>query len=148
MSCGPLTIYLDCGHWDISSPAKLREYQGIKSKPQISSTGSSAIFSLMLHVVQIREIVVIFRPLALFPHNMLSALAHSRRPTTHGGERSTDVTLTPLTAKVTALLQREIPILAGVTGVPSHVGFAAAVAIFLSTLSNSAHCPCLMALAF
>jgi hypothetical protein len=65
MSCGPLTIYLDWGHWSISSPAKLREYQGIKSKPQVSSIRSSAIFDLILHVVQIREVVVIFRPLSI-----------------------------------------------------------------------------------
>lgn len=36
-----------------------------------------------------------------------------------------------LTAKVIALLQREVPIFTGVAGITSYVGFAAAVAVLL-----------------
>lgn len=38
-------------------------------------------------------------PLALSPHDMLSALAFSWGPTTHGSERSTNVTLAPWKSK-------------------------------------------------
>lgn len=34
-------------------------------------------------------------PPALLPFNVLSALAFSRGPTAHGGERPTNITLTP-----------------------------------------------------
>lgn len=71
-------------------------------KVPITLTASSA-FPGLLHTGK-GEMALVTRvckklqedsPLALFPLNVLSALAFSRGPTTHGGERSANVTLTP-----------------------------------------------------
>lgn len=59
--CFLLAAHLYRGHLSIPSPAELRKLQGIKPKPKRSSIGCSAIFNLIPHMMQIREIVVVFR---------------------------------------------------------------------------------------
>lgn len=80
-------------------------------------------------MMQIREIVVVFRSLAGLPHDVLSAPADSRGPAAHRGDGSTNVTLTPLTPKVTALFQSKISIFARVTGITTDVGLTVTVTI-------------------
>jgi len=82
-------------------------------------------------MMQIREIVVVFRSLARLPHDMLSAMACSRGPAAQGGDSSTDVTLTPLTPKVIALFQSKISIFTRITGIANDMGLAVTVTISL-----------------
>lgn len=80
-------------------------------------------------MVQIREIVVVLGSLAHLSHHMLSALADSGGPTAHGGDGSTNVTLTSLTPKVIALFQSKIAIFTGVTGITTDMGLTVTVTI-------------------
>jgi len=57
-----IPAYLYRGHPGISSPTEARKFLGIIAKPNFPFLDSSAIFNLKLHVVQIREKIVFFRP--------------------------------------------------------------------------------------
>lgn len=59
--CFLQATHLYRGHLSVASPAELRKLQRIKSKANLSSIRCSAIFNLILHMMQIREIVVVFR---------------------------------------------------------------------------------------
>lgn len=58
----PLAAYLYRSHLSVPPPAEPWKLQRIKPKPKCSSTGCSAVFNLIPHVMQIRKIVVVFRP--------------------------------------------------------------------------------------
>ena len=57
-----IPAYLYRGHAGISSPTEARKFLRIIAKPNFPSLDSSTIFNLKLHVVQIREKIVFFRP--------------------------------------------------------------------------------------
>lgn len=60
-----IPAYLYRWHLSISPPAEARELLRIIAKTNFPSLASSTIFNLKLHVVQIREKIVFFRPFKL-----------------------------------------------------------------------------------
>lgn len=57
-----IAAYFYRGHPGISSPTEARKFPRIIAKPNFPSLDSSTVFNLKLHVVQIREKIVFFRP--------------------------------------------------------------------------------------